>query len=126
MPRAQPDDFFKGCTVILQAFRALRPGAKGKISSLQRGDFAGMSVTAARHMWRKRQVMEAWADGVNREHDLVEDLRACTDPVHEVAIITELGKLQDPERCLAFADRADQQADINACPCSDVWRTSPG
>ena len=80
-----------------------------------------MWMTLSRHIWRKRQVMEEWAEGVNREHELINELRDCTDPVREVAIVEELEKLQEAERCLAFKDRPNQQEYIKACSYSDVW-----
>ena len=65
--------------------------------------------------------MEEWADGVNREHELLQELRDCRDPVCEVVIVEELDKLQEAERCLAFVDRPNQQEYIKACSYSDVW-----
>ena len=84
-----------------------------------------MWMTLSRHIWRKRQVMEEWAEGVNREHELIKELRDCTDPVREVAIVEELEKLQEAERCLAFKDRPNQQEYIKACSYSDVWLKVP-
>ena len=62
-----------------------------------------------------------WAEGVQREHDLMQELRNCKDPVREVEIVEEIEKLQEDERCLAFESRPDQQAYIKACSYSDVW-----
>ena len=120
--RQRRDRFLEGCTVIMEAFPALmsRTGSKTKIYNLLRGEFAGMWMTLSRHIWRKRQVMEEWAEGINREHKLINELRDCTDPVREVAIVEELEHLQEAERCLAFKDRPNQQAYIKACSYSDV------
>ena len=65
--------------------------------------------------------MDEWAEGVNREHELMKERRDCTEPVREVAIVEELEKLQEAERGLAFADRPNQQEYIKACSYSDVW-----
>ena len=106
---------------IMDAFPALRSGSVSKVYKLQRGDFKDMWMTLSCHIARKRRVMEEWAEGVNREHHLIEELRECTVPVREVAIVEELERLQEAERCLAFRDRPDQQAYIKACSYSDVW-----
>ena len=71
-----------------------------KIYNLARGVFSGMWMTLSRHIWRKRQVMEEWAEGVNREHDLIKELRDCTDPVRKAAIVEELELTAcNPGRC---------------------------
>ena len=102
----------------MEAFPAVMAGPKNKIDELQRGEFAGMWMTLSRHIWRKRAVTEEWAEGVNREHELIKDLRDCTDPVREVAIVNELEKLQEAERCLAFVGRPSQQEYTKACSYS--------
>ena len=117
------DRFREGCTVIMEAFPALmsRTGSKTKIYNLVRGEFAGMWMTLGRFILRKKQVMEEWAEGVNREHKLINELRACINPVRAVAIVEEIEKLQEEEQCLAFKNRPNQQEHIKACSYSDVW-----
>ena len=119
--RARREEYVQATRAIMDAFPALRSGSVSKVYKLQRGDFKDMWMTLSCHIARKRRVMEEWAEGVNREHHLIEELRECTVPVREVAIVEELERLQEAERCLAFEDRPDQQAYIKACSYSDVW-----
>ena len=119
--RARREEYVRATRAIMDAFPVLRSGPISRVYALERGDFKGMWMTLSRHIVRKRRVMEEWADGVNREHDLIKELRECTVPVREVAIVDELERLQEAERCLAFEDRPDQQAYIKACSYSDVW-----
>ena len=119
--RARREEYVQATRAIMDAFPALRSGSISQVYKLQRGDFKDMWMTLSCHIARKRRVMEEWAEGVNREHHLIEELRECTVPVREVAIVEELERLQEAERCLAFEDRPDQQAYIKACSYSDVW-----
>ena len=48
-------------------------------------------------------------------------LDVTTDPLREVAIVNGLEKPREAERYLAFEERPDQQAYIEACSSSDVW-----
>ena len=119
--RARREEYVRGCKAIMEAFPVLRSGPVSRVYALDRGVFKGMWMTLSLHIVRKRRVMEEWADGVNSGHDLIRELRKCADPVREVAIVDELERLQEAERCLAFKDRPDQQEYIKACSYSDVW-----
>ena len=119
--RARREEYVRATRAIMDAFPALRSGSISQVYKLQRGDFKDMWMTLSCHIARKRRVMEEWAEGVNREHHLIEELRECTVPVREVAIVEELERLQEAERCLAFANRPDQQEYIKACSYSDLW-----
>ena len=88
---------------------------------MARGEFAGMWMALSGHIVRKRRAMELWAEGVNCEHPLIKELGECTDPAREVAIVTEIERLQQADPCLAFKDRPDQQEYIKACSYSDLW-----
>ena len=119
--RARREEYVRGCRAIVEAFPVLRSGPVSRVYALDRGVFKGMWMTLSLHIVRKRRAMEVWAEGVNCEHPLIRELRECTDPVREVAIVDEIERLQEAERCLAFQDRPDQQAYIKACSYSDLW-----
>ena len=97
------------------------PSSKSKMYKLLLSDFKEIWMVLAKHIMRKRRVMEKWVDGVHREHELLAELKDCKDPKREVCLVGELEKLQEAEECLAFKDRADQQAYIKACSYNDVW-----
>ena len=48
--------------------------SKSKIYKLLVGEFKGMWMTLARHILRKRQVMNQLTEGVNREHTFLAEL----------------------------------------------------
>ena len=96
--RNRREEFVRNCREIMNAFPALRAGPTHRVYELDRGEFAGMWMTLSRHIMRKRRVMEEWAEGVNREHRLIAELRECEDPVREVAIVDEIERLQEAER----------------------------
>ena len=119
--RARREQFKQETSAILENFPALRSGKVCKVYQLQRNELKGMFEKISRHIVRKRAVMDAWADGVNREHDLIVEIRNGTNPAREVEIVAELEKLQQEEKCLAFQHKPDQQEYIKACSYSDVW-----
>ena len=114
-------EFLRNCREIMKAFPALQAGPTHRVYALERGEFAGMWMTLSHHIMRKRRAMEVWAEGVNCEHPLIKELGECTDPAREVAIVTEIERLQQADPCLAFKDRPDQQEYIKACSYSDLW-----
>ena len=59
--------------------------------------------------------MEKLHERVDREVGLMTELHYCTDPVREVAVVEEIERLQEQERCLAFAEKPNQQEYNDAC-----------
>ena len=121
--RQKRQNFLDGVRNIEEAFPALatQPGGKTKIVRLLRNEFSELWVVLGRHIWRKKKVMEEWAEGVNSQNEYIVELRTCEDPVRQTELVNILEKLQEDAQLLAFADREDQQKYIQACSYSDEW-----
>jgi ribosomal protein L20 len=75
----------------------------------------------ARHILRKNQALQKVYTDKLKHAELVKELLDCTDFEMERRIIAEMEKLEVSDGWLAFAEKIDQHAYIQAASFSDTW-----